>query len=94
MPTPRPPLLLLLLPLLPRRTGALCAPPPLPAHGDALQWSRLPATELCLLPFPMADGLLPGESLQIHLREAHQLGLFEVCARRHHGCVGQLLERH
>ena len=61
--------------------------------GDANIWLRSSCRELCLLPFPMADGLLPGESLQIHICEASKLNLLDVSMQRHHGCVAQLLER-
>lgn len=65
----------------------------LASHGDANAWHRASSSDLCLLPFPMADGLLPGEHLQMHLAEASQLNLFSVAMQRHSGCVAQLLER-
>ena len=61
--------------------------------GDANAWLRRQRRELCLLPFPMGDGLLPGESLQIHLSEPHQISLFQTALLRFDGCVGQMLER-
>ena len=61
--------------------------------GDANAWYRLARREVCLLPFPLCDGLLPGEALQIHLCEPSQRALFEVASRQLHGCVGMLLER-
>jgi len=64
----------------------------LPAHGDANAWQRTADREVPLLPFPVGDGLLPGESLQIHLFEPHQLALFDASVRYADGCVGQLLE--
>ena len=72
----------------------------LPSHsllaerGCAVSWMRKPGlNEIGLLPFPMADGLLPGESLQIHLSASSSLALFETSMRRDHGCVAQLVER-
>lgn len=61
--------------------------------GDANAWYRQARREVCLLPFPLCDGLLPGEALQIHLCEPSQRALFEVASRQLHGCVGMLLER-
>lgn len=64
-------------------------------RGDALGWLLNPPHDICLLPFAMEDGLLPGETLQIHLHEPHQLALFETIrdsTSHHHGCIGQLLE--
>jgi hypothetical protein len=65
-----------------------------PPHGNANLWRCRPAPQdLCLLPFPMADGLLPGESLTIHLTESHQMDAFHTSMQRQHGCFGQFLER-
>jgi len=61
--------------------------------GDANAWHRQARREVCLLPFPLCDGLLPGESLQIHLWEPSQRALFETASRQLHGCIGMLLER-
>ena len=61
-------------------------------HGNANAW-RHTSKEVCLLPFPMADGLLPGEDVQMHFAEPNQLNLFDVSMQCHHGCVAQLLER-
>ena len=61
--------------------------------GDANAWYRQARREVCLLPFPLCDGLSPGEALQIHLCEPSQRALFEVASRQLHGCVGMLLER-
>lgn len=61
--------------------------------GDANAWQAGARREVCLLPFPLCDGLLPGEALQIHLCEPSQRALFEVASRQLHGCVGMLLER-
>ena len=61
--------------------------------GDANAWYRQARREVCLLPFPLCDGLIPGEALQIHLCEPSQRALFEVASRQLHGCVGMLLER-
>ena len=73
-------------------TSALAASG-LPAVGDVLLWQHSARTPpICALPFALADGLLPGESLQIHLHEPHQLALFETAMKRDHGCVCQLLE--
>ena len=59
--------------------------------GDANAWHRQARREVCLLPFPLCDGLLPGEALQIHLWEPSQRALFVTASR--YGCVGMLLER-
>jgi len=60
--------------------------------GDANAWHRQGRREVCLLPFPLCDGLLPGEALQIHLWERSQRALFEASCQLH-GCIGMLLER-
>ena len=60
--------------------------------GDANAWLRGTLHEVPLLPFPLSDGLLPGEGLQIHLWERSQISLFEAASQLH-GCLGQLLER-
>lgn len=65
----------------------------LPYFGDANRWHSASGNEMCLLPFPMSDGLLPGEALQIHLSQPHQLSLYTISKRQHFGCVGQLLKR-
>jgi len=54
------------------------------AEGDGGPW------QLGLLPFPLAEALLPGETKQVHLFEARFTRLFEDAARNH-GCLGQLL---
>eukprot|EP00965_Chrysotila_dentata_P159897 5281757-Pleurochrysis_carterae.AAC.2 len=46
--------------------------------------------KLGLLPFGVADAMLPGETKQVHLYEARFTHLFES-ATRNHGCLGQLL---
>lgn len=51
------------------------------------------SAQVGLLPFPMADALLPGESLEIHLSAASSLVLLETALRRDHGCIAQLVER-
>lgn len=67
--------------------------PPFAPHGDANAWYGGHVNEIALLPFPAGDGLLPGETLQIHHSEPHQVALFEASMRDMDGCVGQLLER-
>jgi len=61
--------------------------------GDANAWRRQARCEVCLLPFPLCDGLLPGETLQVHLWEPSQRALFETASGQLHGCIGMLLER-
>jgi len=63
--------------------------------GCAASWLQAGLREIGLLPqaFPIADGLLPGETLQIHLDSPSPLALLERATQHHHGCVAQLLER-
>ena len=63
--------------------------------GCASSWLQAGLREIGLLPqaFPIADGLLPGETLQIHLDSPSPLALLERATQHHHGCVAQLLER-
>ena len=61
--------------------------------GNALTWHGEGTTKpICLLPFALSDGLMPGEMLQIHFSEPHQLALFETASQRDSSCVCQLLE--
>eukprot|EP00320_Phaeocystis_rex_P006722 CAMPEP_0119093972 /NCGR_PEP_ID=MMETSP1178-20130426/164782_1 /TAXON_ID=33656 /ORGANISM="unid sp, Strain CCMP2000" /LENGTH=238 /DNA_ID=CAMNT_0007077671 /DNA_START=17 /DNA_END=729 /DNA_ORIENTATION=+ len=46
--------------------------------------------KLGLLPFPLADCLLPGESKQVHLYEARFIQLFANAANSHHDCLGAM----
>ena len=76
--------------LLPTVVSALL----LPTSGDANAWFHTGGAsvrQLCAIPFSMADVLLPGETLQIHLVEPHQLAVFMTMTQRDHGCVGMLL---
>lgn len=52
--------------------------------------SRTAQLKLGLLPFPISEALLPGESKQVHLYEARFIQLF-VHARESHSCCGQML---
>ena len=47
--------------------------------------------QLGLLPFPLEEALLPGESKQVHLFEARFIQLFADAADTHCSCIGQLL---
>lgn len=47
--------------------------------------------ELGLLPFPLEQALLPGETKQVHLYEARFIQLFEDCTLSHSDCLGALL---
>ena len=62
--------------------------------SNANEWRRRSVGRIGLLPFSIADVLLPGESLQCHLYEAEQLHLIDCAQRLHNGCVGQLLQSH
>ena len=46
---------------------------------------------LGLLPFPLDECLLPGETKQVHLFEARFIQLFADAASQHSSCIGQLL---
>ena len=46
--------------------------------------------KLGLLPFPLAECLLPGESKQVHLYEARFIQLFADAASSHHDCLGAM----
>lgn len=61
--------------------------------GCARAWAREAHGEIGLLPFPIDAGLLPGESLQIHLSSDSSLALLNTAMRRDHGCISQLVER-
>ena len=54
----------------------------------------VPATaghwKLGLLPFPISDCLLPGETKQVHLYEARFIQLFADAASSHHDCLGAM----
>lgn len=52
--------------------------------------SRQPL-QLGLLPFPLEEALLPGETKQVHLYEARFIQLFADAAAQHDSCIGQLL---
>ena len=60
--------------------------------GSANAWLRS-SGEITLLPFPMADGLLPGESLSIHLSAPSSMALLATAMQSHNGCVAQLIQR-
>ena len=64
-------------------------------QGFADRWFRKPASahEIGLLPFPMKDALLPGETLQIHLSTDASMALLEKASTRDHGVLGQLVEQ-
>jgi len=47
--------------------------------------------ELGLLPFPIEEALLPGETKQVHLYEARFIQLFADAAAKHGSCIGMLL---
>jgi hypothetical protein len=46
--------------------------------------------KLGLLPFPISDCLLPGETKQVHLYEARFIQLFADSASSHHDCLGAM----
>ena len=46
--------------------------------------------KLGLLPFPISDCLLPGETKQVHLYEARFIQLFADAASSHHDCLGAM----
>ena len=46
--------------------------------------------KLGLLPFPISDCLLPGETKQVHLYEARFIQLFADSASKHHDCLGAM----
>lgn len=64
-------------------------------QGLADRWfcKAVSASELGLLPFPMKDALLPGETLQIHLSTDASMALLETASTRDHGVLGQLIEQ-
>jgi len=47
--------------------------------------------QLGLLPFPVDEALLPGETKQVHLYEARFIQLFSDAAEKHGSCIGMLL---
>ena len=47
--------------------------------------------QLGLLPFPIEEALLPGETKQVHLYEARFIQLFADAASKHDSCIGMLL---
>jgi len=58
---------------------------------DAYNWLEAAEYEVNLLPFGLQEGLLPGETKQVHLFEARFLELFAEAEAKHHGCVSMLL---
>jgi len=58
---------------------------------SATQWLDTGNYELNLLPFGLQEGLLPGETKQVHLFEARFLELFVEAEAKHDSCVGMLL---
>ena len=70
--------------------------PRLAAGLAASSWvrtGRAPSSSysLGLLPFPLEEGLLPGETKQVHLFEARFIQLFAEATEKHDGCVGAML---
>jgi len=68
---------------------ALCGADALSA-GSWAATSRSSSLQLGLLPFPLSEALLPGETKQVHLYEARFIQLF-IDATASHDCVGQML---
>ena len=58
--------------------------------GAADQPSTAGHWKLGLLPFPISDCLLPGETKQVHLYEARFIQLFADAASSHHDCLGAM----
>ena len=65
------------------------AGPLVTANSDEPQTAGL--WKLGLLPFPVSDCLLPGETKQVHLYEARFIQLFADSAAKNYDCLGALL---
>ena len=65
------------------------AGPLVTANSDEPQTAGL--WKLGLLPFPLSDCLLPGETKQVHLYEARFIQLFADSAAKNNDCLGALL---